>query len=85
MADVLRQAVPKHYLHPDGERFATGWWRRERNFKLTFSRYASVVQRAQAYWMRFSVHTGNYSDENQSRRPLVARASKTMIAGRVQR
>src|ERR1019366_4910719 len=39
------------------EPFATGWWRRERNCKLTFSRQASVVQRVQAYWMRFSVHS----------------------------
>jgi hypothetical protein len=31
------------------ELFATGWWRRERNWKLTFSRQASVDQRAQAY------------------------------------
>ena len=39
------------------EPFATGWWRRERNWKLTFSRQASVFQRAQAYWMRFSAYT----------------------------
>jgi len=39
------------------EPFATGWWRREWNWKLTFSRQASVIQRAQTYWMKFSAHT----------------------------
>jgi hypothetical protein len=43
----------------DGEPFAMGWWRRERYWKLTFSTHASVFQRAQAFWMRFSAHTGH--------------------------
>src|SRR5450759_2476589 len=47
------------------EPFATGWWRRERNCKLTFSRQASVTQRAQASWMRFSAHTREFLRNNR--------------------
>src|SRR5664280_1523818 len=41
-----------------GQKFARKW-RRERNWKLTFSTQPSVIQRAQASWMRFSAPFGN--------------------------
>ena len=50
--------APMTIANMRAEPFARGWWRRERNCKLTFSRQASVFQRAQASWMRFSAHTG---------------------------
>src|ERR1039457_2134435 len=42
------------------EPFARGWWRRERNWKLTFSRQASVFQRTQASRVRFSACTPDW-------------------------